>query len=385
MNKNYYKYLIIIVLVLFVVEAISCSGRAGSPGNAATPANAGSPIDDVAISDPSGDPVPEIKLFSVSAPLNYAVYSVGDEIVVELAIERDNREIDSIVVTYDNEAVASILSEPWRASVPSNKVTKTGRKTLKVTAFSDGKAKTTANRVLYVYSDITPKIYGYKIVNTFPHDREAFTQGLVYSGGRLFEGTGQEGASSLREVELASGKVSRQHNLDNNLFGEGITLFNDLIYQVTWTTKVGFVYEKETFKLLRKIYYLTEAWGLTTMDDMIVMSDGTNALWFYDPETFTVVGKVEVCDDTRQVEQLNELEYINGEIWANIWMTDRIARIDPLTGKVNGYVDFSGLMVDPEVNTDEDVLNGIAFDSDNNRIFVTGKNWPKLFEIKVVE
>ncbi|MFZ0281796.1 MAG: glutaminyl-peptide cyclotransferase, partial [Bacteroidales bacterium] len=213
-----------------------------------------------------------------------------------------------------------------------------------------------------------------------------FTQGLFYDGGVFYEGTGQEAGSSLREVEIETGKVIRQHNLDPSLFGEGITLYNDRIYQVSWRNKVGFVYERSTFNLINKIFYQTEGWGLTTMNDNIVMSDGTNVLYFFEPEMFTVVSRIEVYDDEKKVDQLNELEFIEGEIWANIWQSDLIARIDPVSGKVNSYVDLSALY--PEAKRREsgsDVLNGIAYDAANKRIFVTGKRWPKLFEIKVTE
>jgi glutaminyl-peptide cyclotransferase len=186
-------------------------------------------------------------------------------------------------------------------------------------------------------------------------------------------------------VELETGKVIRQHNLDDSLFGEGIALYHDHIYEVTWKSKVGFVYDKSDFKLINKIYYSTEGWGLTTINDKIVMSDGTNILYFFEPEMFTVVSKIEVYDNEKKVDQLNELEYINGEIWANIWMTDLIARIDPVSGKVLAYIDLKNLLAKSERDADTDVLNGIAYDNKGNRIFVTGKKWPKLFEIKVTE
>jgi glutamine cyclotransferase len=238
---------------------------------------------------------------------------------------------------------------------------------------------------MVVYSDIVPKKYGYKVIHTYPHDRAAFTQGLFYDNGKLYEGTGEESGSTLREVELETGKVIRQHDLDAALFGEGITLYNNRIYQVTWKNKVGFVYDKSDFKLLNKIYYATQGWGLTTVNNKIVMSDGSNVLYFNEPEMFTVISKIEVYDNTKKRDSLNELEYINGEIWANIWMNDHIARIDPVTGKVLGYIDLSGILPAPDRNSETDVLNGIAYDNKGNRIFVTGKRWPKLFEIKVTE
>ena len=162
-------------------------------------------------------------------------------------------------------------------------------------------------------------------------------------------------------------------------------MYRDRIYQVTWQNKLGFVYDKSTFKVVNKIYYATEGWGLTTVDNKIVMSDGTNILYYFEPEMFTVVSRIEVYDNKRKVDQLNELEYINGEIWANIWMTDLIARIDPESGKVLAYVDLQGILPQSDRTPDADVLNGIAYDQTGKRIFVTGKKWPKLFEIRLTE
>ena len=289
-----------------------------------------------------------------------------------------------MTIFFDGIHVTAIKSDPWEYSIPSGLNVRTGRKSLKVTAYKGGRPQNTVTRFMIIYSDIIPKKYGYKVIHTYSHNRDAFTQGLAYDNGVLYEGTGETG-SSLREEELETGKVIRQHNLDDTLFGEGITLYKDLIYQVTWKSKIGFVYNKSDFKLINKIYYPTQGWGLTTINDRIVMSDGTNILYFFEPEMFTVVSKIEVYDNEKKVDQLNELEYINGEIWANIWMTDLIARIDPASGKVLAYIDFKGLLPKSDRNDDTDVLNGIAYDSSTNRIFVTGKRWPKLFEIKLTE
>lgn len=370
-KNRFIGYLAIIVVSLLVVEAISCSGR--SSGNRG--------------SVPSEAPVPDEderqKIISVTSPSNYDKFVFGDIIDVAVSLEKPNRRPDSVVVTVDGNRFGALLAEPWDIAINSTELVTLGRKTLKVSAYIEGKARTSVSRVIYLYSDVEPKHYGYEVVNVYPHDSKAFTQGLFFDSGKLYEGTGQEGSSSLREVDLLTGNVERQLNLESNLFGEGITMYNNLIYQVTWTSNVGFVYLKDDFKLVRKIYYQSEGWGLTTVGDKIVMSDGTSTLWFYDPDVFSVVYKIEVCDDKGSVEQLNELEYINGEIWANIWMTNRIARIDPKSGRVTGYIDLSGLLDDTRTDTDLDVLNGIAYDNENGRIFVTGKNWPKLFEIRV--
>jgi glutamine cyclotransferase len=325
------------------------------------------------------------KLIRIITPEEDSGFKLNQAVKVSLALEDKKLIPDSVAAYFDGNHVTSVKSDPWEFSIPSSYTVKTGRKSLKVTAFKGGRAQNTDIRFVIIYSDLVPKKYGYKVVHTYIHDRNAFTQGLVYDNGVLFEGTGQETGSTLREVELQTGKVIRQHDLDDALFGEGITLYHDRIYQVTWKTKIGFVYNKSDFKLINKIYYPTEGWGLTTIDDKIVMSDGTNILYFYEPEMFTVVSKIEAYDNKKKVDQLNELEYINGEIWSNIWMTDLIARIDPKSGKVLGYIDMKDLLPKSDRDAETDVLNGIAFDNSANRIFVTGKRWPKLFEIKITE
>ena len=221
----------------------------------------------------------------------------------------------------------------------------------------------------------------YQIVNTYPHDANAFTQGLVYYEGDLYEGTGLNGRSSLRLVDLETGKVLQITNLDDEYFGEGITLFKDQLIQLTWRSQVGFVYDRESFAKLQEFAYTTEGWGLTHDGENLIMSDGSDRLFFLDPETFEEVRQISVRDRDQPVDKLNELEYINGEIYANVWMSDRIARINPETGQILGWIDLAGL-VDPALAANRDaVLNGIAYDSENDRLFVTGKLWSNLFEI----
>ncbi|MCS7089091.1 MAG: glutaminyl-peptide cyclotransferase, partial [Thermoflexales bacterium] len=226
-------------------------------------------------------------------------------------------------------------------------------------------------------------VYGYEVVAVYPHDPQAFTQGLVYAEGRLFESTGLWGRSSLREVQLESGVVLRQHNLAPEFFGEGLALVGDRLIQLTWQNGVGFVYDRDTFALLAEWRYSTEGWGLTFDGQHLIMSDGTPVLRFLDPQRFEVVRTVHVRDGDRAVERLNELEFIEGEVWANVWQTDWIARIDPRDGRVVGWVDLSGLLPEADRQQPVDVLNGIAYDAQNKRVFVTGKLWPKLFEIRL--
>jgi glutamine cyclotransferase len=227
-------------------------------------------------------------------------------------------------------------------------------------------------------------IYSYNIVNTYPHDPDAFTEGLVFDDGFLYEGTGLYGNSSLRKVELETGNVLQIHELSVEFFGEGITIYGDKIIQLTWQSHIGFVYDKNSFELLQEFNYSTEGWGITHDGTRLIMSDGTSTLHFLDPQTFEEIGQLEVFDDRGPVTKLNELEYVQGEIYANVWQTDRIAIIAPETGRVIGWVDLRGLLTAEDRSEQVDVLNGIAYDAATDRLFVTGKLWPKLFEIKLI-
>ncbi|MFQ5995971.1 MAG: glutaminyl-peptide cyclotransferase [Acidiferrobacterales bacterium] len=229
-----------------------------------------------------------------------------------------------------------------------------------------------------------PTIYTYKIVNTFPHDQAAFTQGLAFDDGYLFEGTGLYGRSTLRKVELKSGRVVKLYDLPARVFGEGVTVFGEHIIQITWRSNVAFVYDKRSFKLRQTLTYPSEGWGLTHDGTYLILSDGTAVLRFLDPRTFREVDRIEVFDNNGPVTRLNELEYARGQVLANVWGTDRIARISPATGRVTAWIDLSGLLSDEDQSETVDVLNGIAYDAEGDRLFVTGKLWPKLFEIKPV-
>ena len=212
----------------------------------------------------------------------------------------------------------------------------------------------------------------------------AFTQGLVYLDGILYEGTGLNGRSSLRQVDLETGEVLQMVELEEQYFGEGIVIWEDRIIQLTWQNNQGFVYDRESFTLLDTFSYPTEGWGITHDGQLLIMSDGTSNLYFWDPETLAETGRITVQDATGPIVRLNELEYINGEVWANIWQTNHIAVIDPATGWVNGWLDMSGLLDGVEITSPIDVLNGIAHDPATGRIWITGKLWPKIFEIELV-
>ena len=228
-----------------------------------------------------------------------------------------------------------------------------------------------------------PPVYRAEVVAQYPHDSNAFTQGLAVAGGSMYEGTGRNGQSSLRRVELESGEVVQRHNLGSRYFGEGITIMDGKVYQLTWQSHTGFVYDLDSFELLDTFYLAGEGWGLTHDGEHLIVSDGSATLRFLDPADFREVKRVEVKGpDGRPVARLNELEYIDGEVWANVWYQDFILRIDPHSGAVNSVVDLRGLY---EPRSSEAVLNGIAWDQDNGRLFVTGKLWPQLYEIRVSE
>lgn len=230
----------------------------------------------------------------------------------------------------------------------------------------------------------TAPVQGYRVVHAYPHDSSAFTQGLVMVNGILYEGTGLNGKSSVRAVDLATGRTLQSVKVPDKYFGEGLTDWGGNLVELTWKAHQGFIYDQFSLRQIKTFEYKGEGWGLTHDRKNLIMSDGTPVLRFFDPVTFKVVRKVSVSDGRRPVDELNELEYIHGEIYANIWQTDRIARISPATGKVIEWIDLSGLLPEDERTDGNAVLNGIAYDQKNDRLFVTGKLWPKLFEIKLV-
>ena len=247
-------------------------------------------------------------------------------------------------------------------------------------------------------------VSGYKVVNSYAHDPKAFTQGLAFNNGFLYESTGQQGSSSIRKVELETGKILAKKDVAAAFFAEGMTILNNKVFQITWRDKTGFVYDLETLAPTKEFRFQGEGWGLTNDGKHLIMSDGTHVIKFIDPESFEVVRQIAVMQETgKPLFLLNELEFVDGEIWANIWHSEEletsttqgrmpnigkpnyVARINPETGKVLGWIDLAGISPDDTSRDSENTLNGIAFDAENDRIFVTGKNWKKLFEIKLIE
>ncbi len=259
----------------------------------------------------------------------------------------------------------------------------TGKTGLRLRVFFPNGTSENHSQQITLLSDLVPVNYTYRVVNEYAHDPKAYTQGLQYDDGWLYEGTGNYGTSSLRKVNLETGEVSQIRNLDQSLFGEGITVFGERIFQVTYKSQVGFIYDKSTFEEIQKVYYQNrEGWGLTHNGKELIMSYGTNVIYFLDPEMFTINRQIEVYHNEGPAQSLNELEYINGKIWANRYYTDEVVIIDPETGKVEGRINLKGILKARDRKPNTDVLNGIAWDAERERIFVTGKYWPKLFEIK---
>ena len=236
-----------------------------------------------------------------------------------------------------------------------------------------------------VPGDDSAPVKSVRVVNTFPHDPTAFVQGLVVEGETLFEGTGRYGESSLRIVDLESGQVTYEQPLGPKYFGEGVTILGDRIYQLTWKERVCIVYDKNTRKPIGSLPYSGEGWGLTDDEEFIYMSDGTNTIRVLDPQTFRVIRRIRVKNGRRNLKDLNELEFVDGKIWANVWYLDKIAEINPANGKVEAWIDCSQIYPASSRRDREHVLNGIAYDAKTKRLFVTGKNWPQLYEIEVVQ
>lgn len=226
-------------------------------------------------------------------------------------------------------------------------------------------------------------VYTYEVVKVRPHDRGAFTQGLVYLNGELLESTGLNGQSSLRKVDLETGNTLKRVDVPAEYFAEGLAVLNGKMFQLTWQNNKCFVYDLETFQKEKEFTYPGEGWGLATDGQSLIMSDGTQQIRFLDPATFKETRRITVTANGQPVNRLNELEYIKGEIYANIWITDYVVRIDPATGKIVGVIDFSGLLAPQDRDENTDVLNGIAYDAGGDRLFITGKRWPKLFEVRL--
>jgi glutamine cyclotransferase len=324
------------------------------------------------------------KSLKIVSPKKNEEFTIGDQVTILVKEIKPEKAPDSIVVTFGKKYLGSLDSESWNFVLNTSPFN-TGHLRITLKAFSNGEVSSSNSISIILKSDITPEEWSYQIINIYPHDRQAYTQGLVYEDGYMYEGTGQRGKSSLRKIKPETGDLLASLNLPPDLFGEGVCIFKDEIIQLTWTSGIGFVYDKDSFKFLNRFRYNTQGWGLTTNGKDLLMSDGTEKIHLIEPKYFTEFSSIEVYDQNGPLRNLNELELIDGKLYANIYTTDKVAVIDPDTGKVLAYINFTGLLEKRDLRPDTDVLNGIAYDKDHDRLFVTGKNWPKLFEVKIVK
>ncbi|MDR1199816.1 MAG: glutaminyl-peptide cyclotransferase [Prevotellaceae bacterium] len=312
------------------------------------------------------------------SPQNGQQVKQNEIINIAYEIKNDSFSIDTTVLFVNNSEVARFSGASCKWTMTEKR---TGRQSLRLSMRAGGVEVANTAFVLK-YFPPAPQYYTYSIVKQYPHNTKFFTQGLFFDEGFLYEGTGHYGSSALLQIEPASGNVVKSVNLGENFFGEGVTLVNEKIYQLSWREHQCFIYDKNTFDRLAVLPYPNEGWGITTVGDLLAVSNGSSIISFVNPENFVEVRRIEVCNDKGNVSQLNELEFIYGLIWANVWQTNTIVMINPETGAVVGEIDLSGIYKDAD---DENCLNGIACDVKNRRIFVTGKRWPNIFEIKTVK
>jgi len=321
---------------------------------------------------------------SLVAPAPNTVIKIGDSVRIELASLRNDLHIDSVSVRSGKQT-RTFTGGSLQRFYWSSQDHRVGQTILQVTVYYNDSLRDTHSASMVILSDLVPKKQNYRIINKYPHDSHAYTQGLIYDNGVLYESTGLEGQSSLRIVEISTGKPIKMVSLAPQYFGEGIAFYKDQVYQVTYRSQVGFVYDKRTLQQIRSFdYQIKEGWGLTTDGQNLIMTDGSAVLYFIEPEFYTQVDKVEVFDHKGMVTSLNEIEFARGKVLANVYGESYIVIIDPLTGKVTGKIDLEALMPEGSKGDYSKVLNGIAWNKENGHLYVTGKNWPVLYEIELV-
>ena len=354
---NFRLFLTFIVVSLFV-STFSCSNKTGR----------------------SRKPVVQIKIESVNKTIYF-----GDTINIAISVKLKDGELKETKIFMDTVFVTSSTESEFTYVI--NKFETLGKHTLKAVSTKADGVEGIYFKTFEVFSDIVPEKYGYEVIESYPHNETFFTEGLEIHNGFLYESTGQNGQSAIYKLNLQTGKILQTVKLGNQYFGEGITIFNNRIYQITYKTKVGFVYNLENMALIDSFHFASnEGWGMTNDEQNLIMSDGTNILTYLDPETYKPVKKLHVYDDKYPILYLNELEYSDGFIYANVWTTNLIVKIDPATGKVISKIDLDGILnTISNQNKQVDVLNGIAIDPVTKKMYVTGKLYDKLYEIKPVK
>ena len=318
----------------------------------------------------------------ITSPYNGGEYTIGDTIFVT-SENRDSVLLDSVAIIVGGVKLASYSGNENNFSFNSSSFNP-GKQIVSVESYYKGKSERTSVNIFFK-SDINPVKYRAKIVKTYPHSTKSYTQGVTFDNGNLYEGTGQWGESALKQIDLETGKTINEFILPPRVFGEGIVVFEDEIIQLTWQARKAFVINKKDLSLKKTFVYDTEGWGITNYGDNLIMSDGSHRLYIVEPSTFTTIKEIEVFDNVRSVENLNELEIIDGKIYANIYLSHRIVIIDPETGKVEGDIDLTSIIPKKYLNENDNVLNGIAYNTENNKLYITGKRWDKFLEIELIK
>ena len=326
---------------------------------------------------------PRIKsLVNLIKPNSNDIIYFNDSIDIEFAPKDNSSIIKKFYVIYKNDTIDYFENETGRIS--SSKFNSVGKHRIKLICHINNDKKETYYSSINLFPNNNPNKLKFKIKNIFPHDTNAYTQGLTFDKNRFFESTGRRGFSSLKEVELKSGKTIKKIDLDNKYFGEGITVFNDKIYQLTWEANLGFVYDKNSFEKIDQFKYNHEGWGITTYDNKLLISDGTETIYFIDPESYKLIKKIQVYNKNGPIKLINELENVKGKIFANIYGKEEIIIFNPETGIVESILDLNGIFNKKNYNKKFDVLNGVAYNSITNQLFVTGKLWPSIFENEII-
>ena len=309
---------------------------------------------------------------------------IGDEYSLDITGD-GTVTADSTIIKVDGKKIATLPKGETSFTIATSEL-RCGRVPVSVQFCLPDGANEYASQSLMLFSDIVPKKKSYQVVATYPHDVSAYTQGLVYENGYFYESTGLQRKSSLRKVKIDKGDIVQSVNLEDEYFGEGLAMIGDRLMQLTWTSHKGFVYDKKTFQRLSEFNVATEGWGLTALNnDTLILTSGSENLYFLEPTGFSTIKTIQVCDNLGVVQRLNETEMVKGRLLANIYQTDQIAEIDYNTGKVLSYIDLTGILPDNLQSSTTDVLNGIAYDAAGDKLYVTGKNWPKVFLIKIID
>ncbi len=322
-----------------------------------------------------------VSYINILRPKPLSLYTIGNKIEVTANISNEITPDSSFIKLNNKFQITNIKKEN---NIINSDSCNTGKNNIQIIVWSKGK-QYLSNVTIILKSNVIPEKYTYKIIKQFPHNTKSYTQGLIYENGFIYEGTGQYGESTLQKYKLQNSELIQSYNLPEDVFGEGIVIYKNKIFQLTWRSQIAFEFEKPTFQLINKFNFNTEGWGITNLGDNLIMSDGSNTLYVLNPETFSEIKRIEVYDNIGPVNQLNELELIDGKIYANVYQTDNIVIVDPKSGKVIGKIDCKGLLDKSKVKNEVDVLNGIAWDQQNRKLYLTGKLWPQIYEVQIVK